>query len=75
MKTTIFAAVAALTLGAGGAFAQGTAGARAPVYGSVWAANQRAEALAAANQRAATAQAPAAVDARSASATSRAKAD
>ncbi len=75
MKTTIFAAVAALTLGAGGAFAQGTAGAQAPVYGSAWAANQRAEALAAANQRGTTAQAQAATGARSASAASRAKAD
>nr|WP_294555807.1 hypothetical protein [uncultured Rhodopila sp.] len=75
MKTMILAATAALSISAGAAFAQGTAGAQAPVYGSVWAANQRAAALAAANHRATTAQTPAPAGARSASAASGAKAD
>jgi hypothetical protein len=75
MKTMILAATAALTFSAGAAFAQGSAGAQAPVYGSVWAANQRAADLAAANHQATTAQTPAPAAARSASAGPRAKAD
>jgi hypothetical protein len=75
MKTIILAAVAALAVSAGAAYAQGSAGAQPPIYGSVWAANQRAAALAAANHHATTAQAPARVNARSASAASGAKAD
>nr|WP_294518688.1 hypothetical protein [uncultured Rhodopila sp.] len=73
MKTMILAAVAALTLGTGAAFAQGSAGAREPVYGAGWAANQRAQALAA--NHAPAAQAPDKVSARSASAAASAKAD
>jgi hypothetical protein len=69
MKNMILTAVAALALTSGVALAQGTAGAREPVYGSAWAANQRAEALAAAH-RATTAQAPADASERSASASS-----
>nr|WP_294505343.1 hypothetical protein [uncultured Rhodopila sp.] len=73
MKVMILAAVATLTLGAGAAFAQGTAGAQAPVYGSGWAANQRAQALAA--KHVPSAQAPATIGPRSASAAPSAKAD
>ena len=75
MKIMILAAAAALTMGTGAAFAQGSAGAQAPIYGSAWAANQRAAALAAASHRSATAQASAPANARSASAASGAKAD
>jgi hypothetical protein len=46
MKTMILAAAAVLSLGAGTAFAQGTAGEQAPLYGQAWAANQRSVALA-----------------------------
>jgi hypothetical protein len=69
MKTMILAAVAALALGTGAAFAQGTAGAREPVYGSAWAASQRAPALASAHH-ATTAQTTAKTNDRSASVSS-----
>jgi hypothetical protein len=76
MKIMILAAVAAaLVTSSGAAFAQGTAGAREPVYGSAWAANQRAASVASASRRAATAQTPAPADARSASAVPGPKAD
>jgi hypothetical protein len=77
MKTMILAAAAALTVSAGAAFAQGMAGAQAPVYGSAWAAGQRAAALAAASHQATPAQTPVQIpaDARSASAVPGAKAD
>jgi hypothetical protein len=74
MKTMILAAAAVLSLGAGAAFAQGTAGARAPAYGQAWAANQRSDALASASraQNAASNPAPATTQRSASAASSRA---